>query len=198
MTLYSVVPKSFYEKPTLELSRALIGCVLVHETPEGPAAGRIVETEAYIGPVDRAAHSYNYRRTKRTNVMFFSPGHVYMYTMHTHALLNIVSGVEDSPEAVLIRAIEPVTGLELIQKRRHRARGIQQTNGPGKLTKALGIDMSYYGHELDQPPLYLSPKESEPAVENGPRVGISGSGEARHYPWRFFETGNPYVSRWRA
>ncbi|MDP4155653.1 MAG: DNA-3-methyladenine glycosylase, partial [Bacillota bacterium] len=98
---------------TIDLAQSLLGCVLVKETPEGMAAGYIVETEAYMGPIDRAAHSYQNRRTKRTEIMFAEAGHVYTYQMHTHCLINVVSAGIDEPEAVLIRALEPLFGIEL-------------------------------------------------------------------------------------
>ncbi|MFL6555329.1 MAG: DNA-3-methyladenine glycosylase, partial [Bacillus sp. (in: firmicutes)] len=106
------LPLDFYNQPTLALAKALLGCLLVKETNEGMAAGYIVETEAYIGPSDRAAHSYNNRRTARTEVMFQRSGLAYTYLMHTHCLFNVVSGGEEHPEAVLIRAVEPQYGIE--------------------------------------------------------------------------------------
>jgi len=98
---------SFYEQPTIELARSLLGKYLVHNHFDGQIVGKIVETEAYLGAIDRAAHSFGGRRTNRTEVMFGMPGHVYTYQMHTHTLLNVVSGPVGTPEAVLIRAIEP-------------------------------------------------------------------------------------------
>lgn len=189
------IPETFYEQPTLVLAKALLGCLLVKETKGGMAAGYIVETEAYIGPGDRAAHSYNNRRTPRTEVMFHRSGLAYTYLMHTHCLFNIVSGGEEKPEAVLVRALEPVYGIELMKNRR----GIEQltslTNGPGKLTKALGITMEDYGHPLINSPLYVAKGYSPESISAGKRIGIDNSGEARDYPWRFWITNNKYVSR---
>ena len=99
----------FFQQPTLELAQSLLGCLLVKETAEGIASGYIVETEAYMGPEDRAAHSYGNRRTKRTEIMFGEAGSIYTYTMHTHTLVNVVSGPLEKPEAILIRAVQPYT-----------------------------------------------------------------------------------------
>ena len=107
----------FAGKTTLELAQALIGMTLVNVTEGGKASGTIVETEAYIGPGDRAAHSYGNRRTARTEVMFGPPGYAYVYVMHTHCLFNVVSGPEGCPEAVLIRAAEPLEGIRSEERR---------------------------------------------------------------------------------
>ncbi len=109
---------SYFNQPTLDLAESLIGKVLVKQTKEGLTAGWIVETEAYKGPEDRAAHSFGNRRTKRTEVMYGPAGYIYTYVMHTHCLVNIVSGEVDKPEAVLIRAVEPFFGLDLMYERR--------------------------------------------------------------------------------
>ncbi|MFD2327778.1 DNA-3-methyladenine glycosylase [Cohnella sp. GCM10020058] len=187
---------SFFQKPTLELARSLLGMLLVKETELGIASGWIVETEAYVGPGDRAAHSYGSRRTPRTEVMFGLPGYAYTYVMHTHCLFNVVSGEPGCPEAVLIRAVEPVEGEALMIERRGPLKKIHHlTSGPGKLTKALGIGIQDYGLPLDKPPLYIAEGRAVSSISAGPRIGIDNSGEARDYPWRFWETGNPFVSR---
>src|SRR5699024_12131483 len=114
----SVLPQSFYHTPTLDLAKALIGKILVHQTDEGFMGGQIVETEAYLGITDRAAHRFNNKRTKRTEIMYKTPGHTYMYQMNTHHLLYVVSGEEKNPEAILIRAVEQVVGIEIMEKDR--------------------------------------------------------------------------------
>ncbi|WP_462413612.1 DNA-3-methyladenine glycosylase [Neobacillus sp. Marseille-QA0830] len=192
---FASLPKTFYDQPTLDLANSLLGCLLIKETMDGMTAGYIVETEAYKGPGDRAAHSYNNRRTPRTEIMFHQSGLAYTYTMHTHCLFNIVSGGEEKPEAVLIRALEPVVGIELMKQRRGLENPINLTNGPGKLTKSLGITMEDYGHPLTQPPLYVAKGIIPEAISSGKRIGINNSGEAKDYPWRFWVTDNPYVSR---
>ncbi|WP_035445783.1 DNA-3-methyladenine glycosylase [Bacillus sp. UNC41MFS5] len=189
------LPEDFYVQPTLELAKALLGCLLVKETNEGMSAGYIVETEAYIGPGDRAAHSYNNRRTRRTEVMFQRSGLVYTYLMHTHCLFNVVSGGEEHPEAVLVRALEPRYGLELMKKRRGKEDLPSLTNGPGNLSKSLGITMEDYGCLLTLPPLYIAKGFCPETISVGKRIGIDKSGEARDYPWRFWVTNNQYVSR---
>jgi DNA-3-methyladenine glycosylase len=193
--LISALDEDFLLQPTLQLAPSLLGCLLVKETEEGTAAGIIVETEAYIGPTDKAAHSYNNLRTKRTEVMFHKPGVAYTYVMHTHTLFNVVSGEEGKPEAVLIRAVEPVAGIDLMIHRRSMADSVNLTNGPGKLTKALGINMKDYGHPLTKTPLFITKGTSPESISSGKRIGIDNSGEARDYPWRFWITGNRYVSR---
>lgn len=189
------VAKEFFQQPTLELAEALLGTVLVKETGEGLAAGYIVETEAYIGPMDQAAHSYNNRRTKRTEIMFHESGLAYTYVMHTHCLFNVVSGGTGNPEAVLIRAAEPLAGVALMASRRGMPDSVNLTNGPGKLTKALGINMSDYGHPLTTKPLYIAAGQKPENISIGKRIGIDNSGPAKDYPWRFWITGNPWVSR---
>ena len=189
------LPQGFYDQPTLELAKALLGCLLVKETTEGMAAGYIVETEAYIGPGDRAAHSYNNRRTKRTEVMFQRSGLAYTYLMHTHCLFNVVSGGEEKPEAVLIRALEPRCGIGLMKNRRGIEELTKLTNGPGKLTKSMGISMEDYSRALTSPPLYIAKGFSPESISAGKRIGIDKSGEARDYPWRFWVTNNKCVSR---
>lgn len=186
---------TFYQQPTLKLAQSLLGCLLIKETAQGIASGFIVETEAYIGPDDQAAHSFGNRRTKRTEVMFGEAGHVYTYVMHTHCLVNIVSGEVKKPEAVLIRAVEPHGGIDLMYERRNVKDIRQLTSGPGKLTKALGISMDDYGHLISKPPLYITKGFSPDKIEQGERIGINNSGEAKYYPWRFWISGNRYVSR---
>lgn len=192
---FQALDSKFYQQPTLELAVSLLGCILVNETEEGTAAGIIVETEAYVGPLDKAAHSYNNRRTKRTEIMFHEAGLAYTYVMHTHTLFNVVSGEKDNPEAVLIRAIEPVEGIHLMVERRGMPASANLTNGPGKLTKAMGINTFDYGHPLTEKPLFISQGFLPESISSGKRIGIDNSGEARDYPWRFWITGNRYVSR---
>ncbi|MFS0778300.1 DNA-3-methyladenine glycosylase [Neobacillus sp. 3P2-tot-E-2] len=189
------LPQEFYEQSTLELAKALLGCLLVKETDLGTAAGYIVETEAYIGPSDRAAHSYNNRRSARTEVMFHRSGLAYTYLMHTHCLFNVVSGGEEKPEAILVRAIEPSDGIELMKTRREIQDLDKLTNGPGKLTKSLGVTMADYGSSLTSPPLYIAKGYFPESISIGKRIGIDNAGEAKDYLWRFWITNNKFVSR---
>src|SRR5690625_4025457 len=109
--MYEPVEQSFFDSPCLILAQALLGNYIVHDLPQGRVAGKIVETEAYQGPEDQAAHSFNNRRIKRTEIMFAQAGILYAYQMHTHTLINVVAGSVGVPHAVLIRAVEPVEGL---------------------------------------------------------------------------------------
>ncbi|MCH4826553.1 DNA-3-methyladenine glycosylase [Planococcus halocryophilus] len=196
--MFTPVTEEFFDASTLELSRSLLGQILVHELPEGIVAGRIVETEAYMGAEDRAAHSFGNRRTKRTEIMFGKPGLVYTYQMHTHTLINVVAEAEDTPRAILIRAVEPVEGIDLMGELRGKHMPMKQwTSGPGKLTKAMAITMDYYGHHFTEKPLYIARGNPVQDVSVGPRVGIGDSLEAVHYPYRFWETENPFVSKFR-
>jgi DNA-3-methyladenine glycosylase len=188
------LPRSFYARPVLRVAPDCIGKVLVHRTTEGMAAGRIVECEAYRGPVDLAAHSSR-GRTKRTEAMFGPPGHAYVYLLYGVSwAFNIVVAREGEPHAVLVRALEPVVGLELMAQRRGlppTARLL--TNGPGKLCQALAITGGDYGRDLCGDDLYLmdGPRST---VARSPRINVDYSGVWAERKWRFFEKGNRYVS----
>jgi len=194
---FQPVPLAFFNEPTIELAKKLLGQYIVHEHPDGLIVVRIIETEAYMGPDDRAAHSFGNRRTKRTEIMFGEAGLIYTYQMHTHTLMNVVSGPVGTPHAILIRAGEPIMGQELIQQFRGTTKSKDWTNGPGKLAKALGVSMTYYGHHWSEKPLYIAKGPGISELEIGPRVGIQNSGDAVHYPYRFFEKGHPMVSKYR-
>lgn len=187
----TVVPLPFYEAPTIQVARALLGCVLLH----GPAAGMIVETEAYLGGADLAAHSAR-GLTERTKVIFGPPGRAYVYFIYgMHECFNVVAGPAGSAAGVLIRAVAPLTGLSLMAERRHWSgplRGL--TNGPGKLTKALDITRRQYGHRLDRGALTIRRWKAMPEfeIEVTPRIGIS---ECADWPLRFAWKDNPFVSR---
>jgi DNA-3-methyladenine glycosylase len=180
----------------LTVARAAIGKILVHETPEGRVTGRIVEAEAYRGPEDRAAHSYGGRRTARTEAMFGPPGFAYVffvYGMHWH--VNLVTTRDEAPHAVLIRAVEPLEGVELMAARRGLAPGARNlADGPGKLCEAFAIDKRCYGLDLCKRPLYLS-DGPHGKIARSARVGVDYAGDWAARPWRFFEAGNPFVSR---
>jgi len=191
------LPQAFYEQPTLQLARALLGKLLVHHTAEGLCEGYIVETEAYMGADDQAAHSYNNRRTARTEVMFGEAGKIYTYTMHTHVLLNIVCAPINTPHAVLIRAVEPLEHcLSLLKARRKAAKTDEQlTNGPGKLCQAFSINMDYNGKSITEHPLYIAEGKAIEQIITSKRIGIENSGEAKDYLWRFYEKDNRFVSK---
>lgn len=186
---------SFYRQDTVTVARALLGKHLYRESDVGRAAGIIVETEAYLGRADPASHSFR-GKTGRNAAMFGPPGRAYIYFIYgNHFCFNVVSGAAGRGEAVLIRALEPFEGLELMGQRRSRAGNtIELTNGPGKLCQALAIDRSLDHHDLGVPPLWLAPGGAvDPgAVISAPRIGISRAAEKL---LRFYIAGNNYVSR---
>ena len=189
------LPRAFYQRPVLEVAADLIGVCIVHRSPDGLAAGRIVETEAYRGPEDQAAHSSNGRRTARTEAMWGPAGHAYMFLLYgMHWAFNAVTGREGEPHAVLVRALEPLAPLELMCRRRGMKPGRRElTNGPGKLCAALGLDRSHYGADLCCSPLRLIAGERGPVARSA-RINIDYAGEWVDKPWRFYERGNRYVS----
>jgi DNA-3-methyladenine glycosylase len=190
------LPRSFYARPVLVVARETVGKILVHDTPEGRVAGRIVETEAYRGPEDRAAHSYGGRRTARTEAMYGPPGYAYVffvYGMHWH--VNLVTTATDVPHAVLLRAVEPLEGAPLMAARRGLApTDPALTNGPGKLCQAFAIDRAHYAADLCKGPLFLC-EGSRPRIARSPRVGVDYAGAWAEKPWRFYERDNRWVSR---
>jgi DNA-3-methyladenine glycosylase len=185
--------------PTLTLAKKMLGMELVHENQEGITSGIIVETEAYLGPEDRAAHSFGNRRTARTEVMFHQAGTIYTYFIYgMHVCFNIVSGPIDKPEAILIRAIQPIKGIELMKKRRIRVKKeVQLTNGPGKLSKSMGFTLEHSGQKMNDGEISIQERlEIHPYdIASGPRIGIQYAEEAVHFPYRFWIKNNPYVSR---
>lgn len=192
------LPREFYAQPVLTVARQCIGKIVVHRTPAGEAAGRIVEAEAYRGPRDLAAHSAR-GLTKRTTAMFGPPGHAYVYLLYGVSwALNLVTTAEGKPHAVLIRAIEPLRGLELMARRRNKPIASRElSNGPGKLTSALAITGADYGRDLCGDELFL--EEPDDAIRRAkigrsPRINVDYAGEWAALPWRFYERGNRYVS----
>lgn len=188
--------REFYARPVLVVARNCIGKLLVHRTPEGEAAGRIVETEAYRGPRDLAAHSSR-GLTKRTAAMFGPPGHAYVYRLYgTCWAVNLVVANEGQPHAVLIRAIEPLRGVDLMAARRGRsATSRDLTNGPGKLTEALAITGLDYGRDLCEDELFLEGEDRKSLrIGRSARINVDYAGVWAALPWRFYERNNPYVS----
>ncbi len=186
------LPRAFFARPTVTVARALLGCLLVHETPEGRVVGRLVEVEAYAGPRDPASHAY--RRTFRSEVMWGRPGIAYVYLSHgIHACMNVVTESLGRPGAVLLRALEPVDGVALMQRRRGIDALRDLARGPGRLTQAMGITLAHNRADLAAEPLYLArcDRPSGPIVAT-PRIGISVATDRR---WRFVVRGSPYLSR---
>ena len=182
----------------LVVARACIGKILVHHTATGVVAGRIVETEAYRGPQDRAAHSFNGRRTARTEVMYGPPGFAYIFFVYgMHFQFNIVTTREGDPHAVLVRAVEPVLGVEqMAQRRKLPTTSRDLTNGPGKLCQAFGLGKTDYGADLCGSRLFLADAPHRRS-QASPRIGIQYAQEWAEKPWRFFDPKSPYVSRAR-
>lgn len=183
------LPRSFYDRPTLEVARELLGCHLVVESRGERLVGRITETEGYLGFLDSACHS-SHGRTPRTEVMFGPPGYAYVYIIYgIHDMLNLVTEAPDDPCAVLIRAIEPVAGEATMVERRGGKRGRDMLNGPGKLTRALGITKKDFnrcdlcaGEGLW---IERGSRVSDDEVIMGPRIGIDyAQPEHRDAPWR--------------
>jgi DNA-3-methyladenine glycosylase len=187
--------RAFYERPTVDVARDLLGRMLVSVTPEGRTTGRIVETEAYLGADDPASHAARLR-TGRVEAMWGEPGIAYVYRSYgIHAMLNVVTEPLGETGAVLIRALEPVFGVDLMRARR----GIEDErllcSGPGKLCQALAIGLDLHGTDLvSSDRLWISPGETPRDVSTSGRIGIS-RGQA--HPWRFWVTSNPHVSAHR-
>lgn len=186
-----ILPRSFYERATVDVSRDLLGTVLVH----GPVAGIIVETEAYLGGDDLASHSAA-GITNRTRVIFGPPGHAYVYLSYgMHECLNIVAEPAGHPGCVLIRALEPFEGLEAMRQRRPKARTDRDlASGPGKLTQAMGITRQHTGVDMTCGDLVVLARPPGPAFDIAvtPRIGIT---KCADLPLRFLIKGNRFVSR---
>ncbi|MGI6632651.1 MAG: DNA-3-methyladenine glycosylase [Bacillota bacterium] len=211
--------RQFYSARALDVAPRLLGMVLARVTSEGVTAGRIIETEAYEAPEDRACHAFGGRRTRRTEVMYGPPGHAYVYfTYGMHWMLNVVAAAEGTPHAVLIRSIEPICGLSLMAKRRRGM--LPLAEGPARLCQALGITGADNGVDLVGMPgmakmariagmpgtagtpgiagmpsstIFIArpPDTIDPSPEYlvTKRVGVGNSGGAKHYPWRFVVKG---------
>lgn len=178
--------------PAENAARRLLGCELMRDIDGQEVRVRIVETEAY-DQTDEASHTFK-GRTKRNDAMFKAAGHMYVYfTYGMHYCCNIVCGKDGYGSGVLIRAVEPLSGLDVIERRRGMT-GVNVTNGPGKICQALGIDLTLSGHDISQPPMRLikKPALSDDEVTIGARIGIS---KAVHELRRFYVTSSPFVSK---
>ncbi len=190
----AVLPRGFYGRDTIEVARDLLGRVLVRETPAGRLAVKIVETEAYCGPHDKACHASK-GMTDRNRVMFGEPGHAYVYfTYGFHYCLNFVTQPDGVAEAILIRALEPLEGIEAMKRNRAKEDIHELCSGPGKLAQALGIGTSLNGEDLLGKVLYVLDDGTDVgAIISRPRVGIK---EAKDELWRFYPAAySDWVSR---
>ena len=189
--------RSFYDRPVLTVARAVLGRVVVHETRHGRLAGLIVEVEAYGGSDDPASHAHR-GRTARNAVMFGPPGHAYVYfTYGMHFCLNLVTGPAGRASAVLVRALEPVEGEEVMRRRRGVTEWERLTRGPGCVARALGLELEHDGLDLTAGPLWIADAPARRGgwrVATGPRVGIRVAADR---PWRFHLDGHPCVSKAR-
>ena len=187
--------RDFYEGDTLAVARRLIGCVLFRRTEEGVRAGRIVEAEAYLGPVDDAAHSYK-GYSRRVRVQYEGSGLAYIYMIYgLHRCFNITSGPPDVPEAILIRALEPLEGLNLMTARRGTDDPKKLCSGPGKLCQAMDIGMDLYGEDLTvSHRLWLEPGDAPVSAAASKRVGVEYAKLCRDMPWRFYDPESTCVS----
>lgn len=188
-----ILPVSFYGRDTVLVARELLGKVLVHNSVEGLTAGIIAETEAYIQG-DPACHAYR-GMTPRNRAMFGPPGRAYIYfTYGMHHCFNVVTAAPGVGEAVLIRALEPLEGIDIMRKRRGRERLRELCSGPARLVQAMGLEPGMYGHDLTVEPLVLinGAPVSEEEVAVTTRVGISSGADL---PLRFYLKGNEYISK---
>ena len=197
--------RDFYLRDPLTIAKELLGKQLVHETQDFRVIGKIVETEAYVGPEDKACHAYGLRRTKRNEIMYHEGGFSYVYLIYgMYYCFNVVTEQKDRPSAVLVRAVEPVDGLEYMSKLRY---GIDlptlslsqrsgMCNGPGKLCMSMGIGKSENGLDLYGNTLYIYDSHNEPfSIKSSPRINIDYAEEYKDKPWRFYIDGNKYVSK---
>jgi DNA-3-methyladenine glycosylase len=208
------LPRAFFARPAARVARALLGCLLVRRLPAsaggGLLAGRIVEAEAYVGEEDRACHAHT-GKTRRNAVMYGPPGHAYVYFIYgMYDMMNVVCQPEGRPEAVLLRALEPVHGVDAMRRRRRTARrDTDLASGPGKLCRALAITRAQNGLDLCGDRLWIAPApafigadarrhaERNETIATGPRIGIDYAGADAALPLRFWLAGNPHVSRAR-
>jgi len=189
-----ILPRSFYERETPEVAKGLLGKLLLHRSAEGETGGIIVETEAYLGRGDPASRASR-RKTKLNEIMWERGGLAFIYMVHGRWLFNITSERPGVPGAVLVRALEPVVGIELMKKRRKVDDPLKLTSGPGRLTEAMGITKKLHGADLTRPDSPLVVCETEWRnfrICSSHRIGV---GKDLRRKLRFFVRGNPYVSK---
>ena len=185
--------RDFYLRDVNIVARDLIGKILVH----GKTSGIIVEVEAYKGPQDKASHTYNNKRTSRTEIQFHEGGYAYIYMIYgMYYCFNVTVNSPDKPEAVLIRALEPFNGIEIMKSRRKTENLKNLCNGPGKLCQALNITKKNYGEDLCGENIYISDNNNSPVkIITSPRINIDYAEECKNFLWRYYIEGNKFVSR---
>jgi DNA-3-methyladenine glycosylase len=195
----------FYNQDTVTVAKSLLGKLLVHETEGRRVSGKIVETEAYLGMSDKASHSYGGKRTQRVEAMYKKAGFSYVFMIYgMHYCFNVVTQMVGVPEAVLIRALEPVEGLDIMAFKRHKMNYSELskvqirnlTNGPGKLCSALQIDKKLNGVDLCSSELYIEDSDETFNIVASKRVGIDYAEEAKDFLLRFHIENNRYVSKY--
>lgn len=194
------LPASFYERTdVLLIAKELLGKILVTQWNGVVTSGRIVECEAYDGVIDKASHAFGGRRTTRNETMYAEAGTAYVYICYgIHHLFNVITNEKEIPHAILIRALDPVSGIDKMLKRRKKKKMDNTiTKGPGSLSVAMGISIKHDHYSLQSDQLYIAddgfviPNKS---ITASPRIGVESSGVAAKYPYRFFIKGNPFVS----
>lgn len=195
----NILPNGFYRRSNVvEIARELLGKILYTDIDGHLCSAKIVETEAYCGRDDRACHAYNGRRTKRTEVMYQAGGCAYVYLCYgIHHLFNVVTNVEGLADAVLIRAVEPIIGLESMKKRSKNSKNSKMTNGPGVLSRALGITTDLSGQQLNNGTICIveGKKIANDNIVATTRIGVGYAGEDALLPWRFYIRDNSWVSK---
>jgi DNA-3-methyladenine glycosylase len=189
--------KEFYRRDTLVVAKELLGKTIIHKSDEGVTSGKIVDVEAYIGPHDKGSHSYNWNRTKRTETMYLDGGTIYVYLIYgMYHCFNIVSNQKEMPEAILIRAIEPLTGLDLMEKRRKTSKIKNLCSGPGKLCIAMGFNKSLDGESIVNDNVYIEDGDvlHTDDIVQSKRINIDYAKECKEYLWRFTIRHNQYIS----
>lgn len=190
-----MLPQNFYAGDTIQIARSLLGKLMVHLSPDGCTSGIIVETEAYLSKDDPACHAAR-GKTKRNAAMFGPPGRAYVYFIYgNYYCFNVVTNIEGVGEAVLVRALQPLKGLELMQKRRGKLlKPAHLANGPGKLCTAMGVTREHNTASLQGPALFITAgiKIQSTLIGSSGRIGIK---QGQDKPWRFFIKGNSFLSR---
>ena len=199
--MYPKLTRDFYRNTdVVELAQQLLGKFICTQFEDGLAVGMITETEAYCGATDKACHAYPNKRTKRTEIIFGDGGFAYVYLCYgIHHMFNIVTNVKDTADAILIRGVEPVEGIAIIEARRNmKATRKQVSSGPGTVAKALGIRTDHYGVDLLGDMIWIEDRGisyTEDQLLIGPRVGIDYAEEDALLPWRFRLKGNKYIGK---
>lgn len=187
----NVLPSSFFQNPdVVDVSRKLLGKVICSDVNSQFTSGIITETEAYCGRNDKACHANNGKRTPRTEVMFGDPGHAYIYLCYgIHHLFNVVTNQNGLADAVLIRAVYPLEGIEAMKERRNMDNLKNLTNGPGKFTQAMGITTDLNSTQLTNPPLWIEDQHfslPQNSIQTGKRIGVDYAEEDAERLWRFY------------